>query len=86
MPARQGIRISEHFRVRRDRVDTDGKLTLRHSSRLHHIGIGRRYAGTKVLILARDLDIRIITQDDGELIREFTLDPTRNYQPQAPRV
>jgi transposase InsO family protein len=86
IPARQGIRVSEHFRVRRDRVDTDGKLTLRHSSRLHHIGIGRRYAGTKVLILARDLDIRIITQDDGELIRELTLDPTRNYQPQAPRV
>ena len=86
MPARQGIRISEHFRVRRDRIDTDGKLTLRHNSRLHHIGIGRRWAGTKVLILARDLDIRIITQDDGELIRELTLDPGHDYQPQASRV
>jgi hypothetical protein len=32
------------------------------------------------------LDIRIITHDDGELIRELTLDPARNYQPQAPRV
>jgi len=42
VPARQGIKISEHFRVRRDRVDSDGKLTLRHASRLHHIGIGRR--------------------------------------------
>jgi transposase InsO family protein len=86
IPARQGIRVSEHFRVRRDRIDTDGKLTLRHNSRLHHIGIGRRWARTKVLILARDLDIRIITQDDGELIRELTLDPARNYQPQAPKV
>ena len=86
IPARQGIRISEHFRVRRDRVDADGKLTLRHSSRLHHIGIGRRWAGTKVLILARDLELRIITQDHGELIRELTLDPTCNYQAQAPRV
>ena len=86
MPARQGIRVSEHFRVRRDRVDADGKLTLRYNSRLHHIGIGRRWAGTKVLILARDLDIRIITQDDGELIRELTLDPARNYQAQAPKV
>ena len=84
-PPRQGIRISEHFRVRRDRVDADGKLTLRHNSRLHHIGIGRRWAGTSVLMLVRDLDIRIITEDDGELIRELTLDPTRDYQPQAPR-
>jgi transposase InsO family protein len=86
IPARQGIRISEHFRVRRDRVDPNGKLTLRHNSRLHHIGAGRRWAGTKVLILARDLELRIITQDGGELIRQLTLDPTRNYQPQAPMV
>jgi transposase InsO family protein len=86
MPVRQGIRISEHFRVRRDRVDADGKLTLRHNSRLHHIGIGRRWSGTKVLILARDLELRIITQNDGELIRELTLDPTRDYQAQTPKV
>jgi transposase InsO family protein len=86
VPARQGIRISEHFRVRRDRVDADGKLTLRHNSRLHHIGIGRAWAGTKVLILARDLQLRIITQDNGELIRELTLDPSRDYQPQTPKV
>jgi transposase InsO family protein len=28
-------------RVRRDVVDSDGKLTLRHNGRLHHIGVGR---------------------------------------------
>jgi len=86
VPARQGIKISEHFRVRRDRVDSDGKLTLRHASRLHHIGIGRRWAGTPVLILARDLDLTIITEYTGELVRELVLDPTRDYQPQDPRV
>jgi transposase InsO family protein len=31
-------------RVRRDVVDSDGKLTLRHNGRLHHIGIGRTHA------------------------------------------
>jgi transposase InsO family protein len=80
-PTRQGIRIDEQFRVRTDRVDTDGKLTLRHGSRLHHIGIGRHWAKTPVLMLIRELDIRIITETDGELIRELTLDPTRDYQP-----
>ena len=84
-PSRQGIKISEHFRVRRDRVDRDGKLTLRHASRLHHIGIGRAWAGTRVLILARDLNLRIITEDTGQLIRQLELDPTRDYQPQASR-
>jgi transposase InsO family protein len=86
IPARQGLRVSEHFRVRRDRVDNDGKLTIRHNSRLHHIGIGSRWRGTRVLILARDLNLRVITEEDGQLIRELVLDPTRDYQPQPPRV
>ena len=84
VPTRQGLHISEHFRVRRDRVDSGGTITLRHASRLHHIGVGRRWAGTTVLVLARDLDLRIITET-GQLIRELTLDPTRDYQPQTPR-
>jgi hypothetical protein len=32
-------------------------------------------------VLIADLDIRIIT-DDGTLLRELTLDPNRDYQPQ----
>jgi len=82
IPTRQGIQISEHFRVRKDRVDRDGKLTLRHASRLHHIGIGRRWAGTRVLMLIRDRNIRIITEDTGQLVRQLVLDPSRDYQPQ----
>jgi hypothetical protein len=34
-----------------------------------------------VLILVRDRDVRITTTD-GELLRDFQLDPTRDYQPQ----
>ena len=70
-----------HHRVRTDRVDADGKLTLRHAGRLHHIGIGRTHARTPVLMLVRDLHIRIVNAATGELLRELTLDPTRNYQP-----
>jgi hypothetical protein len=43
--------------------------------RLHHIGIGQDQAGTRVLMLIRELNIRIISEDTGELIRELTLDP-----------
>ncbi len=70
-----------HDRVRRDRVDTTGVVTLRHNGRLHHIGIGRTHARTHVLILVQDLDIRIVNAATGELLRELTLDPTRDYQP-----
>jgi hypothetical protein len=68
------------WRVRHNTVDTDGKLTLRHTSRLHHIGIGRRHAGTPILMLVHDLHIRIITST-GQPLRDFELDPTRDYQP-----
>lgn len=70
-----------HWRTRHDRIDPSGVFTLRHNSRLHHIGVGRRYAGTRILVLAHDLDVRVLTQN-GELIRELTLDPSRDYQPQ----
>jgi hypothetical protein len=70
-----------HYRVRHDRIDNSGVITLRHNSRLHHIGLGRRHARTRVLVLVRDLHIRVLTAD-GQLLRELQLDPTRDYQPQ----
>lgn len=73
------------LRVRHDRVDTNGKLTLRYQGRLHHIGIGRRHARTRVVMLINDRDIRIIATNTGEVIRHLTLDPTRDYQPQNTR-
>lgn len=72
-----------HFRVRKDKVDKTGKVTLRHESRLHHIALGRAHKGRRVTILVADLDVRVI-DDQGELIRQLTLDPSRNYQPLAP--
>jgi hypothetical protein len=70
----------EH-RVRRDRVDSGGNVTLRYQSKLRHLGVGRRYAGTRVMLLVADRDVRIINQD-GELLAEFTINPTKDYQPQ----
>jgi transposase InsO family protein len=80
--AAPGDRASDtHDRVRADRVDTDGKLTLRVNGRLHHIGIGRTHARTPVLMLIQDLHIRVINAVTGELIRELDLNPDRDYQP-----
>ena len=74
-------RIDTHNRVRTDRVDQAGSITLRHNGRLHHIGIGRIHHRTRVLILVHDLNITIINAATGEVLRELTLDPTRDYQP-----
>jgi len=79
-PSRAGFTIPAHYRVRHDKIDGCGVVTLRHRSRLHHIGIGRAHKNTRILILVADLDVRIITQD-GDLLRHLTLDPSRDYQP-----
>jgi hypothetical protein len=57
-----------HDRVRTDRVDATGLVTLRHNGKLHHIGIGRAHAGTRVLLLVQDLNIRVVNADTGELL------------------
>jgi transposase InsO family protein len=72
-------------RVRRDVVDSDGKLTLRYNGRLHHIGIGRTHARTPILMLINGRNIRIIQAHTGELIRDLILNPAIDYQPQGLR-
>jgi hypothetical protein len=79
---RPGDPVAEtDFRVRTAKIDSCGKVTLRHDSRLFHIAVGRRWKGTKVRLYVADLDVRIFTFD-GKLLRQFTLDTTRTYQPQ----
>ena len=68
-------------RVRRDRVDTSGVVTLRFHGRLHHIGIGRAHARTHVLLLVQARDIRVVNATTGDLIRELVLDPAATTNP-----
>jgi hypothetical protein len=69
-----------HLRVRTDRVDKGGKVTLRLDGKLHSIGIGRLLAGTRVTMLVSDLDVRVVDADTGELLRELTIDPKKRFQ------
>ncbi|HKF77648.1 MAG TPA: IS481 family transposase, partial [Candidatus Dormibacteraeota bacterium] len=77
--------LDHHHRVRRDVIDNEGKVTLRHGGRLFHIGVGRTHARTPVIMLVHDLDIRVVDAVTGELLRAFTLDPSRSYQPTGRR-
>lgn len=78
LPAQGPLAIG-HFRVRRDVVGGNGTVTLRYASQLHHVGIGRALAGRRILILTHDLHVRVL-DEDGSVIRDFTLDPSKNYQ------
>jgi transposase InsO family protein len=77
---REGV-FTKELRVRHDRVDAHGVVTLRYKSKLHHIGMGRALKGTRIILLVAGRNIRIITTE-GKLLRDFELDPSHDYQPQ----
>jgi transposase InsO family protein len=68
-----------HFRVRHDTVDQFGKLTLRHASRLHHLGIGITHAHTPVLILVAATTITVISKTHHQVLSSHHIDPNKNY-------
>jgi hypothetical protein len=72
-------------RIRRDVVDSGGKLTLRHAGRLHHIGVGRTHARIPIQMLINGQQIRIIHAITGEIIRQLILNPAVDYQPRGVR-
>jgi transposase InsO family protein len=74
-----------HHRVRHDRVDKSGTVTLRVAGQLRHIGIGRTHTGTHVVLLVQDLNVRIVNAVTGELLRDLTINPHKDYQPRNPK-
>ena len=67
-------------RVRRDKIDRFGKVTLRYLGKLRHIPVGVAHRNRKVHLLVAGADVRVVATD-GTLIRQLTLDLTRDYQP-----
>jgi transposase InsO family protein len=75
-----------HDRTRHDIVSSAGNVTLRIAGQLRHIGIGRTYARTRVILLVHDLHVRVVNAATGELLRDLIVDPTKDYQPKnSPR-
>lgn len=73
--------IDTHDRVRRDKIDKAGSVTLRVAGQLRHIGVGRTYARTDVILLVQDLHVTIVNSATGEVLRDLIIDPRRDYQP-----
>ncbi len=74
-----GSNTGPHYRIRHDRIDKTGAVSLRRAGRMHHISIGRAHTGTAVILLIDDLNIRVINTNTGELL------PSPHPQPQ-PRL
>ncbi|HEX5730500.1 hypothetical protein [Microbacterium sp.] len=74
-----GAADRNHYRLRYDRVDTDGKMSLRRAGRMHHLGIGTEHRGKRILALADEHSITVVHLDTGKIIATNTIQPGRTY-------
>jgi transposase InsO family protein len=69
------------YRLRYDRIDKTGKISIRRGGRMHHIGIGRAHTGRRVLALADEHEITVIDLLTGEVLSTHQIQPERAYWP-----
>jgi transposase InsO family protein len=70
------------YRVRRDRLDGGGRVTIRYLGRLRHLYVSYKHRRQPVTLLVAGPHVRVVAED-GSILRELTLDPKRDYQPVA---
>ncbi len=67
------------YRVRRDKLDGGGKVTIRYLGRLRHLHVSYRRRRQPVTLLIAGPHLKVVAED-GSILRELTLDAERNYQ------
>lgn len=81
-PTGAPIKDAGEFRIRSDRVDGYGKVTLRYAGKLRHLSVGRAHARAHVLMLVHDRDVRVHSEE-GEFLGALRIDPEKDYQGQV---
>jgi transposase InsO family protein len=67
------------YRIRYDRIDAYGHISLRRAAKMHHLGIGATHAGKRVIAIADETTITVIHLDTGEVIATNQIQPDRTY-------
>ena len=68
-----------HYRLRYDRLDPKGKMTLRRAGRMHHLGVGAAHARKHVLAFADDHQITVADLATGEVLSVNHIEPNKSY-------
>jgi transposase InsO family protein len=78
LPASNG-HAPGHYRLRYDRLDSKGRMTLRRAGRMHHLGIGATHARKRVLAFADDDQITVAELTTGEVLSVHLIEPEKTY-------
>ena len=74
-----GARANGHYRLRYDRLDTRGKMTMRRAGRMHHLGIGTTHARKRVLAFADEHTVTVAELTTGEVLSTHLIEPNKTY-------
>jgi len=78
LPANNG-HPQGHYRLRYDRLDNKGKMSLRRAGRMHHLGVGAKHARKRVLALADDHHVTVTDLTTGEVLSRHLIEPDKTY-------
>src|SRR5919201_2649771 len=68
-----------HYRLRYDRLDTKGKMSLRRAGRMHHLHAGVEHARKRVLAFTDDDQVTIAELATGEVLSRHLIEPNKTY-------
>src|SRR6266568_2508592 len=71
--------LTLQYRVRRDKLDGGGKVTIRYLGRLRHLYVSYKHKREPVTLLVAGSRIKVVAQDVS-ILRKLTLDAARGYQ------
>ena len=68
-----------HYRLRYDRLDTLGKMSIRRAGRMHHLGVGYAHARKRVLAIADQTTVTVIELETAEILSTHEINPDKTY-------
>jgi transposase InsO family protein len=68
-----------HYRLRYDRLDSKGKMTIRRAGRMHHLHAGVEHARKRVLAFADDHQVTVAELTTGEVLSTHLIQPNKAY-------
>ena len=68
-----------HYRVRHDKVDQFGKVTMRRAGKMHHLGVGIKNQFKTVFLIVDHYKVSIVEKKTGEILSQHEIAPSRTY-------
>jgi hypothetical protein len=68
-----------YYRLRYDHVDAGGKVSIRHASRMHHLGIGTTHRSKEILAITGQASVTVIELRTGQVLSTHDIDPAHAY-------